>query len=127
MKVFISVDMEGISGLTDPEDVLPEGADYARGRMFMTSDANGAILGAFDAGATEVVVNDSHWNARNILQENLDPRASLIKGFNRPMCMVQGSTRASTRRCSSATTRARGRRAACSTTRCSARKCRTCS
>ena len=90
MKVFISVDMEGISGLTDPEDVLPEGADYARGRMFMTSDANGAILGAFDAGATEVVVNDSHWNARNILQENLDPRASLIKGFNRPMCMVQG-------------------------------------
>ena len=70
--------------------MLPEGADYARGRMFMTSDANGAILGAFDAGATEVVVNDSHWNARNILQENLDPRASLIKGFNRPMCMVQG-------------------------------------
>jgi len=90
VKVFISVDMEGISGLTDPEDVLPEGADYARGRVFMTSDANGAILGAYDAGATEVVVNDSHWNARNILQENLDPRASLIKGFNRPMCMVQG-------------------------------------
>jgi D-amino peptidase len=69
---------------------LPEGADYARGRVFMTSDANGAILGAFDAGATEVIVNDSHWNARNLLLENLDPRARLIKGFHKPMCMVQG-------------------------------------
>src|SRR6266550_6951139 len=82
--------MEGISGLTDPEDVLPEGADYDRGRVFMTSDANGAILGAFDAGADEVVVNDSHWTARNLLLENLDPRAKLIKGFHKPMCMVQG-------------------------------------
>ena len=90
MKVFISVDMEGISGLTDPEDVLPEGADYERGRMFMTSDANGAILGAFDAGADEVLVNDSHWTARNLLLEQLDPRARTIKGFHRPMCMVQG-------------------------------------
>jgi D-amino peptidase len=90
MKVFISVDMEGITGLTDPEDVLPEGADYDRGRVFMTSDANGAILGAFDAGADEVVVNDSHWTARNLLLERLDPRARLIKGFHRPMCMVQG-------------------------------------
>ena len=90
MKVFISVDMEGITGLTDPEDVLPEGADYERGRVFMTSDANGAILGAFDAGADEVVVNDSHWTARNLLLEQLDPRARMIKGFHRPMCMVQG-------------------------------------
>jgi D-amino peptidase len=90
MKVFISVDMEGVTGLTDPEDVLPEGADYARGRVFMTSDANAAVQGAFDAGADEVVVNDSHWTARNILQEDLDPRARLIKGFHRPMCMVQG-------------------------------------
>jgi D-amino peptidase len=90
VKVFISVDMEGVTGLTDPEDVLPEGADYERGRVFMTSDANGAILGAFDAGADEVVVNDSHWTARNILLEQLDPRARMIKGFHRPMCMVQG-------------------------------------
>lgn len=90
MKVFISVDMEGITGLTDPEDVLPEGADYQRGRVFMTQDANAAILGAFDAGATEVLVNDSHWIMRNLLLEQLDPRAKLIKGFHKPMCMVQG-------------------------------------
>ena len=90
MKVFISVDMEGVTGLTDPEDVLPEGADYQRGRVFMTGDANAAILGAFDAGATEVLVNDSHWIMRNLLLEQLDPRARVIKGFHKPMCMVQG-------------------------------------
>jgi D-amino peptidase len=45
VKVFISVDMEGVSGITDPEDVLPDGADYQRGRVFMTGDANAAIYG----------------------------------------------------------------------------------
>jgi D-amino peptidase len=90
VKVFISVDMEGITGLTDPEDVLPHGADYSRGRVFMTGDANAAILGAFDAGADEVLVNDSHWIMRNLLLEQLDPRARVIKGFHKPMCMVQG-------------------------------------
>jgi D-aminopeptidase len=84
MKVFISVDMEGVTGVTDPEDVLPDGADYARGRAFMTGDANAAILGAYDGGATEVLVNDSHWTMRNLLLEALDPRARLIKGFQKP-------------------------------------------
>lgn len=90
MKVFISVDMEGATAMTDPEDVLPEGSDYQRGRIFMTGDANAAVLGAFDAGATEVVVNDSHWIMRNLLIEQIDPRARVIKGFHKPMCMMQG-------------------------------------
>jgi D-amino peptidase len=90
MKVFISVDMEGVTGVTDPEDCLPAGQDYGRGRVFMTGDANAAILGAFDGGATEVLVNDSHWTQRNLLLEQLDPRARVIKGFHKPMCMVQG-------------------------------------
>jgi D-amino peptidase len=90
VKVFISVDMEGISGITDPEDVLPGGADYQRGREFMTGDANAAILGAYDAGAAEVLVNDSHWIMRNLLLERLDPRARTIKGFHKSLCMVQG-------------------------------------
>ena len=88
MKVFISVDMEGVSGITDPEDVLPDGADYQRGRVFMTGDANAAILGAFDGGADEVLVNDSHWIMRNLLLEQLDPRARTIKGFHKSLCMV---------------------------------------
>jgi len=90
MKVFISVDMEGITGITDPEDTLPNGADYQRGRVFMTGDANAAILGAYDAGATEVLVNDSHWIMRNLLLEQLDPRAKVVKGFHKPICMLQG-------------------------------------
>jgi len=90
MKVFVSVDMEGVSAITDPEDVLPDGADYQRGRVFMTGDANAAILGAYDAGADEVLVNDSHWIMRNLLLEQLDPRARTIKGFHKSMCMVQG-------------------------------------
>ena len=90
MKVFISVDMEGVSGVTDPEDVLPGGADYQRGRVFMTGDANAAILGAYDGGADEVLVNDSHWIMRNLLLEQLDPRARTIKGFHKSLCMVQG-------------------------------------
>ena len=90
MKVFISVDMEGATAMTDPEDVLPDGSDYQRGRVFVTGDANAAVLGAFDAGATEVVVNDSHWIMRNLLIEQIDPRARVIKGFHKPMCMMQG-------------------------------------
>jgi D-amino peptidase len=90
MKAFISVDMEGVSGITDPEDVLPDGSDYQRGRVFMTGDANAAILGAYDAGAEEVLVNDSHWIMRNLLLEQLDPRARTIKGFHKSLCMVQG-------------------------------------
>jgi D-amino peptidase len=90
MRVFISVDMEGVSGITDPEDVLPDGADYQRGRMFMTGDANAAVLGCYDAGADEVLVNDSHWIMRNLLLEQLDPRARTIKGLHKSLCMVQG-------------------------------------
>ena len=55
----------------------------------MTGDANAAILGAYDAGADEVLVNDSHWTMRNLLLEDLDRRAHL-PGFQKPMRMVQG-------------------------------------
>lgn len=90
MKVLISVDMEGVTGVTHPDDTLAHGADYAMYRRFMTRDADAAVKGAFDAGATEVIVNDSHMTMRNLLLEELDPRARVIKGFNKPLCMVQG-------------------------------------
>ena len=90
MKVFISVDMEGVSGVTDPEDVLPNGSEYQTCRRYMTGDANAAIAGAYDAGAEAVLVNDSHWIMRNLLIHDLDKRAAVIKGFHKPLCMVQG-------------------------------------
>jgi D-amino peptidase len=90
MKVFVSVDMEGVSGVTDPEDVLPVGAEYQKSREFMTGDANAAVAGAFDGGAAHVVVNDSHWTQRNLLVDRLDRRALHVKGLSKPMCMLQG-------------------------------------
>ena len=90
MKVLISVDMEGVTGVTHPDDTMPHGADYAMYRRYMTRDADAAVKGALEAGATEVIVNDSHMTMRNLLMEDLDPRARVIKGFNKPLCMVQG-------------------------------------
>lgn len=91
MRVLISVDMEGISGVTGPNDVTPGTPAYERMRHRMTEEANAAVRGAFAAGAQSVVVNDSHDGMRNVLYEELDPRAELISGFNKPLCMVEGA------------------------------------
>ncbi|GAB3934894.1 M55 family metallopeptidase [Kribbella albertanoniae] len=92
MKVYISADMEGITGLVDAEDVQPPGRDYERGRVMMTEDVNAAIRGAYAAGATAVLVNDAHGPMRNLLPDLLDPRAVLIKGRPKPMGMIEGLT-----------------------------------
>ncbi|MFE5912840.1 M55 family metallopeptidase [Streptomyces wedmorensis] len=90
MRVYISADMEGITGLVDPEDVQPPGRDYERGRLMMTEDVNAAISGALSGGATDVLVNDAHGPMRNLLLEDLHPRARLIKGRPKPMSMLEG-------------------------------------
>ena len=82
--------MEGISGIVDWEQVTPGHAEYlSRGRKLMTDDVNAAIAGAFEGGVDEVVVSDGHWNARNILIEDLDPRARLNSGSPSPFAMMQ--------------------------------------
>jgi D-amino peptidase len=90
VKVYISADMEGVTGLVDAEDVQPPGRDYERGRGMMTEDVNAAIRGAYAAGATAVLVNDAHGPMRNLLPDLLDPRALLIKGRPKPMGMIEG-------------------------------------
>ncbi|MET7279146.1 M55 family metallopeptidase [Kribbella sp. NPDC005582] len=90
MKVYISADMEGVTGLVDAEDVQPPGRDYERGRGMMTEDVNAATRGAFAAGAAAVLVNDAHGPMRNLLPDLLDPRALLIKGRPKPMGMIEG-------------------------------------
>jgi D-amino peptidase len=92
VKVYLSADMEGITGLVDAEDVQPPGRDYERGRVLMTEDVNAAVRGAYDAGATSILVNDAHGPMRNLLPELLDPRATLIKGRPKPMGMIEGLT-----------------------------------
>jgi len=91
LKVFISVDMEGIAGVVTSAECSSSGPDYGYFRRIMSHEANAAVLGAFDAGATEVVVRDSHGSARNILPELLDPRARLIRDWSGgPMGMMEG-------------------------------------
>jgi D-amino peptidase len=89
-KVYISADMEGITGLVDSSQVSPTGRDYALGRKLMTAEVNAAIAAAFEAGATEVVVNDSHGPQTNLQPDQLDPRATLITGQPKPFGMMQG-------------------------------------
>jgi D-amino peptidase len=92
VKIFISADMEGITGLVDAGDVQPAGRDYERGRVMMTEDVNAAIRGALAAGATAVTVNDAHGPMRNLLTELLHPAATLIRGRPKPMGMLEGLT-----------------------------------
>jgi D-amino peptidase len=90
MKILIAVDMEGITGVTTWDHVTPGHAEYARFRKLMTEDVNAAIAGAFEAGSSEVVVADGHWNGTNVLVEELDPRACLNSGAPSPFSMMQG-------------------------------------
>lgn len=90
-RVFISVDMEGITGVVHWEEVSRTGKDYDYFRRIMSREANAAVLGAFDAGAGAVVVRDSHGSARNILPDLLDPRATLIRDWSGgPNSMLEG-------------------------------------
>src|SRR5262245_56785549 len=84
LKVFISVDMEGVSGVVTGDQTSAGGADYGRFRRLMTEEANAAINGAILAGATEIVVNDSHGSMRNLLIEELNQRAQLISNNIKP-------------------------------------------
>ena len=94
MRVYISVDMEGVAGVvhedqTNPVDPRCAG-EYARFRALMTAEANAAVEGALDAGATRILVSDSHWFMRNILAEELHEAAELLSGDPKPRSMVEG-------------------------------------
>ena len=95
-KVYISVDMEGISGVNGDDQTTAGQPEYGRARKLMAEDANAAIRGAFAGGATDVLVNDSHGSQRNLLPEDLDPRARLISHSFKRHGMMEGSTRRST-------------------------------
>ncbi len=91
MKVYISADIEGVSGVvTMDSQIMPTGSDYSRARTLMTAEVNAAIRGALKAGAKEVVVNDSHGTMDNILIEKLNPAAQLISGRPKPLLMMEG-------------------------------------
>ncbi|MFB0617046.1 M55 family metallopeptidase [Streptomyces sp. AGS-58] len=92
MLIYLSVDMEGITGLVDADDVQPGGRDYERGRSMMAEDVNAAVRGALAAGATGILVNDAHGPMRNLLPEALHPAARLVRGKPKRLGMLEGLT-----------------------------------
>ena len=91
LKVFISVDMEGLAGVVSAAEVSPTGPDYAHFRTIMAGEASAAVDGAFRAGATDVLVRDSHGAKQNLLPGDLDPRARLLRGQSvGPKNMMEG-------------------------------------
>jgi D-amino peptidase len=89
-KVFISVDMEGISGVVQPPQLGPEGFEYQRAREWMTGETMAAIDGIRAAGPAEIVVCDSHGNGQNVLIDKLPVDVRIVRGFPRPLEMMQG-------------------------------------
>jgi len=90
IKVLISVDMEGITGVATGEQLGPTGFEYQRFREFMTAEALAAIEGARAGGATEFLVADSHGNMQNLLIDRFPPDVRIIRGSPRQYSMVAG-------------------------------------
>ena len=91
LKVFVSVDMEGLAGVVSGDDVNPTKPDYSHFRAIMAGETNAAIQGALAAGATEIVVRDGHGDKRNLLPSDVDHRARLLRGASSgPKNMMEG-------------------------------------
>jgi D-amino peptidase len=93
MKVLISADMEGVTGVTCPDDCEPGHPRWQYHRTFFISDVNAAVAGFAEAGATEILVNEAHADQRNLLLDKLDERATLLIGNHKPLGMMEGVDR----------------------------------
>jgi D-amino peptidase len=89
-NVFISIDMEGIAGIAHLQQVIRGTDDFPTSRELMTDEASAAVAGAYEGGATAVVVNDSHGDMYNLLAERMDARAELLIGSPKVLSMMQG-------------------------------------
>jgi D-amino peptidase len=89
MRVLVSVDLEGVAGVAMRSQTSPQGPGYAAACVLMTAEANAAVRGAFDGGATSVVVNDSHGRMDNLVAQDLDERAQLVVGSPKALSMME--------------------------------------
>lgn len=90
LKVYISADLEGVAGVVTPDQLGPTGFEYGRAREWMTDEVLAAIQGARDAGATEIVVSDSHGNGESLLIDRIPDDVRVIRSWPRPLMMMQG-------------------------------------
>lgn len=90
MRILVSADMEGATGVTWPADVAPGAPQWQRCRALFTGDVNAAISGLCDGGAESVLVNDAHATMRNLLLDELDPRATALTGRHKTLSMLEG-------------------------------------
>jgi D-amino peptidase len=90
LKIYISADLEGVVGVVTGEQLGPGGFEYGRFREFMTAEVNAAIDAARAAGATEIVVSDSHGNGQNLLIERLPSDVLLVRSWPRELGMMHG-------------------------------------
>ncbi len=90
LKIFISVDMEGIGGIGSPKMTSGNGKDYGLGRQLMTDEVNAVVSAIFELGDAYILVNDSHGDMQNLLHTKLDPRVEYVQSNIKPLGMVQG-------------------------------------
>jgi D-amino peptidase len=90
MKLFLSTDFEGTSGIVAWEQIIEGNTEYEQGRRLLTNEVNAVITGASEAGSTEFVVNDSHHYMRNLHPQDLLGQATLITGKHKPLYMMEG-------------------------------------
>jgi len=90
LKVYISVDMEGVAGVASDDQLAPSAFEYGRFREFMTREALAAVTAAREAGATEVLVSDSHGNGQNLLIEQFPKDVRIIRSLPRRFAMMAG-------------------------------------
>jgi D-amino peptidase len=90
MRILVSADMEGATGVTWTADVEVGTDQWQRFRRLFTGDVNACVGGLVAGGATEVLVNEAHSSQRNVFLEDLDGRARMLTGRHKPLSMMQG-------------------------------------
>jgi D-amino peptidase len=90
LRVYISADLEGITGVVTDEQLGTSGFEYQRARQWMTDEVNAAISGAREAGATSFVISDSHGNGQNLLIDQLPDDVTIVRSWPRPLMMMEG-------------------------------------
>jgi D-amino peptidase len=90
LRIYISADMEGVVGVVSDAQIGPDGFEYERFRGFMTAEVNACIAAAREAGATEILVSDSHGNGQNLFIERLPDDVMVVRSWPRPLGMMEG-------------------------------------